>query len=217
MLVNATECIGKKIFSTNHDFDTSLFTPVVFMHGMTDLWYGGGWTLGGTAISHLLITWLCIFCSFFIQFWNRSLVPHLVRVDNMCRRGSPEESPLRMGEWQPANKGNGKKTMAIKYNVKEIFKHVSNWLWWSYHADIPQKWRLEKQLSSGGHCETLPCFYFFIESDQKSWHVKFFSTLAALQTNSELGSDRTFAAAAAVQNEDDLLHLVGIKPLCSVI
>ena len=56
MLVNATECTGKKILSTNHDFYTSLFTPVAFMRGMTHLWYGGGWTLGGTAISHLLIT-----------------------------------------------------------------------------------------------------------------------------------------------------------------
>ena len=54
MSVNATECIGKKILSTNHDF--VLFTPVVFMRGMTHLWYGGGWTLGGTVISHLLIT-----------------------------------------------------------------------------------------------------------------------------------------------------------------
>ena len=65
--------------------------------------------------------------------------------------------------------------------------------------------------------ETLPCFYFFIKSDQKSWQGKFFSSLAALQTNSELGSDQTFAAATAVQNEDDLLHLVDIKPWCSVI
>ena len=48
---------------------------------------------------------------------------------------------------------------------------------------------------------------------------KFFSTLAALQTDSELGPEQTFAAvaASAVQNEDDLLHLVGIKPLCSVL
>ena len=54
--------------------------------------------------------------------------------------------------------------------------------------------------------EILPCQIF-----QDS---KVSTTLAALQTDSELGSEQTFAAAAgAVQNEDDLLNHVSVKLL----
>ena len=39
------------------------------------LWYGGGWTLGGNAISHLLITWKVlsspiIFRSIYLKYWS---------------------------------------------------------------------------------------------------------------------------------------------------
>ena len=57
------------------------------------------------------------FISFMQLLWNK--IFHLVRVNYMCPRGSPEESPLRMGQRQPWTQENVKRLLAYN-DVREM-------------------------------------------------------------------------------------------------